>query len=545
MMKFTLLRKNKVFYLSFILFLAFLLGIGCKKNSEIQKNTKVENISFSELLQWNSWLQKTLPSPLTLLFSKAEKTFAGNTFFVRVPIQGSSGMLYFAKGNSLEVVFIRRLSMENLEGEAFTGDYEIIDFSTFTQRIFSFKRGKLENAKKIKLLSSRNNSDSKYSTNTTWFGQLLYCLSRYVLSVPGRDQSGDWTICKVLGSDGDNSNSEEEPQNIKLDPGTGIVDWAAFLANVIVPTNGSDPDPLPNVQIPGGSGNYIWVPFTPSSGSGGSNIGVTGSNYEQVQGLYSSTVETIATKVMLSSSQLEWLNSHQEIAKEIETYLLNSSNANYQLVYDNVVNLMTNSSYFQFVSNYAVNNPDNTVWWENDTFLDNPANITFDVEANGGIYSKLTAAEKILVKKYPIEATKMWNNKSAAEEAVINIFGSNSLNDRGDAVRHAFFNAMNQRDCEYFNRQVPDLAKQFSDAHESETPVQFAKEKEMDIFNNTVGQSIGHGKGILYLDDDLLTTVMDKMRNGELRYLSPIWTTDPNFLNTHGITSSTVLTPTN
>lgn len=259
----------------------------------------------------------------------------------------------------------------------------------------------------------------------------------------------------------------------------------------------------------------------------------------------SASVTYLNNALSLSGDQIVWLSQNQEIAKELATYLLSSPEPSVQTALDHLVNLMSNLSYYTFVSTYAANNPGSTVWWENDTFLDNPANISFDIDAGGGPYKSLTAAEKVLVKKYPIVAIRMSNNKAVAEVSVTAIFGINGLNDRSDAVRHAFFNAMNQRDCGYLYQNIPDLAKQFSDAHESETPPHLLKEKEMDFFNNAVGHSIGSGKNWLYPDSDLLTTVMDKMRNGELVFLDPIWTNDPNFLTTHGITTATILTPTN
>lgn len=313
----TLAGRNKNSYSLFTFFFVLLVVIGCKKNSDIQKAQKVENISLSELLQSNAWLQKTMPIPPVLMFNKAEKTFVGNTFFVRVPIKGSTGILYFAKEKRLESVFIRQLSSENVKGSPFTGEYEMIDFNSFTQRVFSFYQGKLVGAKKINLAGSKNTGESKYTTNTSWFSQLLYCLSHYILSVPGRDQNGDWTICRVFGSgEGSSGNEQESVQNFQPDTSGGTIDWAAFLASVIVPTNPNDPDPLPFVSLPGGGGNYTWVPFTSPSGSG-SNIGNIGSNYEQVQDFYNLTVQTLATKVALNSLQLDWLNNNQDVANEL------------------------------------------------------------------------------------------------------------------------------------------------------------------------------------------------------------------------------------
>lgn len=286
MKRFTLAGRNEIRHFLFTFFIVLLIGIGCKKNSDIQKVPQIENISLSELLQWNTWLQKTMPNPPVLMFNKAEKTFVGNTFFVKVPIKGSTGMLYFAKGKSLEVVFIRQLSSENVKDAPYTGDYEVIDFNVFTQRIFSFNKGRIVSSKKVKILGSQSSGTSGYTTNRSWFGQLLYCLGHYILAVPKRDANGEWSECWGIGG-GDGSSGGEQGTVQDMQPdigGGGGINWATFLATVIVPTNGNEPDPLPFESMPGGGGNYTWVPFTPPSGSG-SYVGIIGSNYEQLNDL--------------------------------------------------------------------------------------------------------------------------------------------------------------------------------------------------------------------------------------------------------------------
>jgi hypothetical protein len=95
------------------------------------------------------------------------------------------------------------------------------------------------------------------------------------------------------------------------------------------------------------------------------------------------------------------------------------------------------------------------------------------------------------------------------------------------------------------------MTKLFSDAHESETPIQLALEKEMDLFNNQVGIDISkiNNRNATSLQ------IMDASLNGSLKYLSPINISDPNFWGnngindpftaTHGIMSNTSLKPTN
>lgn len=195
-------------------------------------------------------------------------------------------MLYFAKNKSLEAVFVRQLSSTNEKNALFTGEYELIDFNIFTQRIISFVQGKMVGSKKGRILGSQSSGTSGYATNTSWLSQLLYCLGHYVLAVPKRDAYGNWTECwGIGGGDGSAGNEQETVQNIQPDLGGGGIDWTAFLATVIIPTNGNEPDPLPGFgNISGGSSG--WVSFIPPSGYvPGQYDGLSGSNYEQVQDL--------------------------------------------------------------------------------------------------------------------------------------------------------------------------------------------------------------------------------------------------------------------
>lgn len=186
-------------------------------------------------------------------------------------------------------------------------------------------------------------------------------------------------------------------------------------------------------------------------------------------------------------------------------------------------------------------------WWEDDAWLD--ANFTID--PYGG--ARLNEAEKALVRLYPVEALLIKRNGEIAESETKARFGINGLNDKSDAFRHAFFNAMNQRDCGKDPNTLESIAKKFSDAHEVSTPSYLQKEKEMDLFNNNVGHQVGDVMfPLLTTNQNLSDQVSQKLVDGELRYLSPIDYSDSCFsgcaaypVGTHGVTSATSLTPTN
>ena len=146
---------------------------------------------------------------------------------------------------------------------------------------------------------------------------------------------------------------------------------------------------------------------------------------------------------------------------------------------------------------------------------------------------------------YPDKAYSISLNKDIAEKETVTQLGRNGLNDKSDAFRHAYFQAINTNVIGAY------FTKLFSDAHESETPTQLALEKEMDLFNNKVGIDISTSSN----RNATSLQIMDALLNGSLRYLDPTDANDPNFWGnngfnnrgtaTHGIMSSTSLKPTN
>jgi hypothetical protein len=89
-------------------------------------------------------------------------------------------------------------------------------------------------------------------------------------------------------------------------------------------------------------------------------------------------------------------------------------------------------------------------------------------------------------------------------------YNESIYNGKGDAVRHAFWNALSTV------RLGETLTKQLTDAHE-ENAFQYSnhyKEKQMDLFNNAIGRQIALGQGKLY------QLIEQALANGDLRYLS-------------------------
>jgi hypothetical protein len=109
---------------------------------------------------------------------------------------------------------------------------------------------------------------------------------------------------------------------------------------------------------------------------------------------------------------------------------------------------------------------------------------------------------------------------------------------------HALFCALNANNL-FIGSEKAGL---FADAHESDTPLQFFKEKIMDDYNNEVGINIGVSNSII----NITSKVREAVSLGYLRYLSPLnlndgcfWGCPSNLLGTHGIDGNTQIKQTN
>jgi len=58
--------------------------------------------------------------------------------------------------------------------------------------------------------------------------------------------------------------------------------------------------------------------------------------------------------------------------------------------------------------------------------------------------------------------------------------------------------------------------------HETTTPVALQIEKDMDLFNYSVGHQVGRTATIFTLNNTLSDLIISKLNNGELKYLKPI-----------------------
>jgi hypothetical protein len=140
-------------------------------------------------------------------------------------------------------------------------------------------------------------------------------------------------------------------------------------------------------------------------------------------------------------------------------------------------------------------------------------------------YDQLTVEEKNLCISFPIQAYVIRQNMFKAFTMSDAIMGeSGGLNDKKDAFRHAYFQAINTRDVPMrppFSGAT--IVAFFAKAHESEVALALSLEKQMDMFNNDIG--ISHCVTcfpLITTDNDIADGIFYKLLNGDLRYLKPL-----------------------
>jgi len=263
----------------------------------------------------------------------------------------------------------------------------------------------------------------------------------------------------------------------------------------------------------------------------------------------------------LTTSQINTLTQNSSQIRRLFNYLENGSTEQRKEIAREHINQLANSqSYQSFVNGHNSSGDEDLVWWEDDNWLDDPYNFSLDID-NSNQYDKLTDDEKTLVKIYPVQAIHIKENIQPAFNMTESKMGSGGgLNDKKDAFRHAFFQAINTKDVPA--RLYPiaisasSIVTLFATAHESEVPAVLQLEKQMDLFNNSVG--IDYCSNCwLTSDNSIADAILIRLNNGELRYIKPLnFVASPYYDGNNdgiqdcptclnGILSSSVLTPTN
>lgn len=277
-------------------------------------------------------------------------------------------------------------------------------------------------------------------------------------------------------------------------------------------------------------------------GSGGSSGPNSGQSIPTDPILDLQSAKKLYIQLLLNYSQKQWLNQNGAISNQIWNYVQSNNSSEAKQFAKKLINLLISVNYRATV--YNNNNypgKDNGMpfnWWRNTAFLNDMSLNPFDQ------FKKLTKAEKILVALWPEQAYKMLKNKPIVESMTNTIMGHNGRNDKSDAFRHAFFNAINTRDVwGGFLIKAADIVRLFGEAHESEVPSNLELEKLMDLHNNDIG--INYTKEIFssnLSNLQIAEAIEYFLANGSLWYLNPLSSpiSPPNF----GITTETQLTPT-
>ena len=124
-------------------------------------------------------------------------------------------------------------------------------------------------------------------------------------------------------------------------------------------------------------------------------------------------------------------------------------------------------------------------------------------------YRDLSDDEKSFVFKHPTLVYKF--NKNAKKAKRIGRELEGTKNGYGDAVRHCYWCALNQKDAGLNSSR----AKEFGDAHEN---IPNNEAKTMDLHNNSVGYHLGNQAIINgWSEEELLNQVINAANNGKLQ----------------------------
>jgi hypothetical protein len=237
----------------------------------------------------------------------------------------------------------------------------------------------------------------------------------------------------------------------------------------------------------------------------------------------------LTNTLSLNSSQTAFLLQNPNYQAPLYNFISqNFSSQSIQICKEHINLLMTKPEYVNFVNNHDITGNHSLVWWMDSQWLDNPSNFNLDITRLDNQYKRLTAEEKALVIIYPIQAFLINLNVQTAfdmSNARMGMGTSNGLNDKKDAFRHAFYQAINTRDVPGRTLPIPltgsAIVSLFATAHESEVPQQLHLEREMDLFNNGVGISYCWNCWITS-NNSIADAIIEKINNGELKYLSPL-----------------------
>lgn len=130
-------------------------------------------------------------------------------------------------------------------------------------------------------------------------------------------------------------------------------------------------------------------------------------------------------------------------------------------------------------------------------------------DLDGYITGHLNSQEKRLYDSNTVKGLLCMADGVLATNYAKSNYSSNGLhNDNGDAFRHTVWNYFMVIDVGY------SFAKQWSDAHEYGSSGQPKIEQEMDLYNNSVGLSLGQNNPGALAHSTFINQSKEKVRNG-------------------------------
>lgn len=272
-----------------------------------------------------------------------------------------------------------------------------------------------------------------------------------------------------------------------------------------------------NTFIPDG------LPTDPLDGNGGGS----GSGHT-----YSVNTQRLATHIYFSEYEKQWLTQNPTLTDIfLQLLTLNNYSSEYKSQIKWVTSYLSNNT---SATNYFNQNPKDLIAlfnfqkygdeflniWIND-FLTNVNEYSLNNEFYNFQFdyrSQMSQQElNIFNSLSPQTQFKYLKNAYFALNKAQDLYANSIHNGKGDAFRHAYFNALNVISIGKF------YAEQLSTAHENK-PSEYSysfKENNMDLFNNKIGRDYGELK-LLGNSTSVENLIKSALQRGELRYLTPL-----------------------
>lgn len=277
---------------------------------------------------------------------------------------------------------------------------------------------------------------------------------------------------------------------------------------------------------PGGSSSSGYNGST----SGGSGGGIGSTNNVTIPPIITSIIGLTENQLNfkdfinnLSEEQEDWWDNEatDDDKQDIENYLnQNVNNPSAFIFIQQVIDILIVNPlpYYSEMDFPGKNDGMPYKWWENDDYIKDNLRIYDDTNLYA-VAPEPNAREIFLFARFPLQALFHVRNSNLALQKTVTLVNDGTLthrhNGKGDAYRHAFWNARDTTDI------GPIITKLFTDAHEWNT-TNDPLELQMDLFNNQQGRNIGSLYNFSTSDTTISNAVLIAVFDGILLYLTPL-----------------------